>query len=77
MVENYGFVPSNQLGFRERHSTITHRTVKQAILFCSILDISQACDKVMACWTPVQIKTVSPSEPYRFTQIIAAQQTLL
>jgi hypothetical protein len=56
MVENNGFVPNHQLGFRERHSTIeqTHQSVQRVNealenkqhFSVAFLDISQAFDKI-------------------------------
>jgi hypothetical protein len=72
VVENKGFIENHQFGFNEKHSTIQQtRLILQRInealenkrySSTAFLDISQAFDKVMACWTLVQVKTVFPSE---------------
>jgi hypothetical protein len=80
MVENNGFIPNHQFGFRERHSITehTHRTVQwknEALAIkqyysASFLDISQAFDTV---W---HAGSAFLSELFHFTQILFAQQTL-
>jgi hypothetical protein len=47
------------------------RPWKQAILFCSILRHISSIWQSMTYWTPVQVKTVSPSELFHFTQILS------